>query len=121
MLSTVMIGASSGGTLLSRLDLRAGGRPRPSTWSGLIMAGVVPGLLFLVFRMCVRVAALCVASPLWHGRCAAFRSTGRSIAGEVWYDHSLPVGRPFLAFPSERQINLNVPLTDLRLNETPGF
>ena len=59
-----MIGASSGGTFLSRFDLRAGGRPSPNIWSGLIMVGVVPGVLCLVFRMCVRGAALCVVGAV---------------------------------------------------------
>ena len=60
----VMIGASNGGSLLSLGERLARGRPKPSTWSGRMMAGTVPGVLLRVVRLCVRGAVLWIAGAV---------------------------------------------------------
>ena len=58
VLLTVMIGAFVGAVALRRGDRRAVGRPRPNTWSGLMIAGTAPGVLLRVALPWVRGAAL---------------------------------------------------------------
>ena len=59
-----MIGASIGGSLWSLGDCLARGRPKPSNWSGPMMAGTVPGVLLRVVHMWVRGAALWTAGAV---------------------------------------------------------
>ena len=67
LLFTVTIGASCGWIFLSRFERLMLGKPSPRGCirsSGCMMVGIFPGVFFLVVRMCVRAAALCIAGAV---------------------------------------------------------